>query len=94
MLHRPATARRLLAPLAALLALAACQAPRATAPDPTGRANAEMGQVLTQLAALNPRPLPSLTPAEARLQPSAADAPEHWPQARPKALDEELATAA
>ncbi len=72
--HRAATARRFLAPLVGLLALAACQAPRATAPDPTGRANAEMREVLTELAALNPKPLPGLTPTEARLQPGAADA--------------------
>ena len=85
--HPSATARWSLAPLVALAALAACQAPpRVSAPDPTGRANAEMGQVLQELAALNPRPLPGLTPVEARLQPDAAGAVRRVQRARTGAV--------
>lgn len=71
---RAATAAILRATAAAAVALAtlaACQtAP--PQPDPTGRADADMNRVLTQLAAMNPKPIESLTPAEARLQPTAA----------------------
>lgn len=73
MLSIATPALRLAAVIASITLLAACQmAP--TPPDPTGRANAEMGRVLTALAPMNPRPIETLSPAEARLQPTAAQA--------------------
>lgn len=61
------------AAVAGLTMLTTCQmAP--TPPDPTGRANAEMSRVLTALASMNPKPIETLSPAEARLQPTAAQA--------------------
>ena len=46
----------------------------ASAADPTGKADAEMLDVLESLASLNPRPIETLTPAEARANPTVADA--------------------
>ncbi|MDN3566854.1 alpha/beta hydrolase [Paeniroseomonas aquatica] len=57
-----------------LLGLAACQSPIARMPDPTGLAAGDMAELLQAYAALGPKPLESLTPAEARRQPSMADA--------------------
>ena len=49
--------------------------PTATMPaDPTSKADPDMAKVLAALAALSPKPLESLSPSEARRQPSAADA--------------------
>ena len=42
--------------------------------DPTTKADPDMAKILAALAALNPKPIETLTPAEARKQPSAADA--------------------
>ena len=42
--------------------------------DPTTKADPDMAKVLTALAALEPKPIETLTPAEARKQPSAVDA--------------------
>lgn len=68
---RPALRRTAMA--AGVAMLSACQmAP--TPPDPTGKANAEMSRVLTALASMNPKPIETLSPAEARLQPTAAQA--------------------
>jgi acetyl esterase len=59
-----------------LAALSACASdPRPmTPPDPTGRADPEMRALLEAFASLNPRPIETLTPAEARRQPTMADA--------------------
>ncbi|MCQ4158972.1 alpha/beta hydrolase [Roseomonas sp. GC11] len=56
--------------------LAACAtAPEPLPPaDPTGRADPEMRALLESLQALNPRPVETLRPEEARLQPTLADA--------------------
>lgn len=43
-------------------------------PDPTGRANPQMLEVLQELAALNPKPIEKLSPTEARQQPTPTDA--------------------
>jgi acetyl esterase len=43
-------------------------------PDPMKKADADMTKVLDALAALHPKPIETLTPAEARKQPSPADA--------------------
>ena len=42
--------------------------------DPSKKADADMTKVLDALASLNPKPLETLSPAEARKQPSPADA--------------------
>jgi acetyl esterase len=47
---------------------------RGTPKDPMKEANSEMKQVLTQLAALNGKPIETLDAVEARKQPTAADA--------------------
>lgn len=49
--------------------LAACAT---SAPDPTRQAGPEMAKVLTNLAAMNPIPIQTLSAVEARKQPSAA----------------------
>ena len=46
----------------------------ASLPDPSGKADPDMAKVLAALKALDPKPIESLTPSEARRQPSAADA--------------------
>lgn len=78
--------RHLAAALAATTAIAvgvpsavwsqSSSAPAASAPSstPAAAADADMGKVLAALAALGPKPIESLSPAEARRQPSAADA--------------------
>jgi len=48
--------------------------PAVTATDPSSKADADMAKVLAALAALNPKPIETLSPAEARKQPSPADA--------------------
>lgn len=65
----------LLLPLG-LAALSACAGNPAPIPqaDPTGRADPEMRALLEAWASLNPRPIETLTPAEARRQPTLADA--------------------
>jgi acetyl esterase/lipase len=45
-----------------------------TAPHAMGQANPQMQSVLDQLQSLNPKPIPTLTAAEARQQPTPADA--------------------
>lgn len=45
--------------------------------DPTGRADPQMRALLESLQALKPKPIETLTAAEARLQPSMADAVKH-----------------
>ena len=45
-----------------------------TAPHAMAQANPQMQSVLDQLQSLNPKPLPTLTAAEARQQPTPADA--------------------
>ena len=52
--------------------LAGCAGPPPAAPDPSGQANADMNRVLTALASMNPKPIETLTPDEARQQPTAA----------------------
>lgn len=42
--------------------------------DPAAKADPDMAKVLAALGELNPKPIETLTPAEARKQPSAADA--------------------
>jgi acetyl esterase/lipase len=42
--------------------------------DPTRKADPDMAKVLAALAALNPKPIETLIPAEARMQPTATDA--------------------
>ena len=42
--------------------------------DPSAKADPDMAKVLAALAALGPKPIESLTPSEARKQPSATDA--------------------
>lgn len=42
--------------------------------DPTSKADPDMAKVLAALAALEPKPIETLTPSEARKQPSPADA--------------------
>ena len=42
--------------------------------DPTTKADPDMAKVLAALASLDPKPIETLTPSEARKQPSAADA--------------------
>jgi acetyl esterase/lipase len=59
--------------LAALSACATDMAPT-TPPDPTGRADPDMRALLESLASLNGKPIETLTPAEARRQPTLADA--------------------
>lgn len=46
----------------------------ATQSDPAAKADPDMGKVLSTLAALNGKPIESLTPAEARKQPTPTDA--------------------
>ncbi len=58
---------------AAALAQAPAPAPMAAA-DPTAKADPDMAKVLAALAALGPKPIESLSAADARKQPSAADA--------------------
>jgi acetyl esterase/lipase len=59
-----------------LAALSACATDVSPMPpaDPTGRADPEMRGLLEAFASLNPKPIETLTPAEARRQPSMADA--------------------
>lgn len=64
--------------LLSLLGLAACASP----PGPSGRANPEMRAVLERFAASGARPLETLTPAEARAQPTPAAAAQQVAQAR------------
>lgn len=59
-------------PLALALAFSATLA--IAAADPVKKADADMTKVLDALAALGPKPLETLTPEEARKQPSPADA--------------------
>jgi acetyl esterase/lipase len=59
--------------LAALSACASDPMPM-TPPDPTGRADPEMRALLEAFASLNPKPIETLSPAEARRQPALADA--------------------
>jgi acetyl esterase/lipase len=59
--------------LAALLACASDPMPL-TPPDPTGQADPEMRALLESFASLNPKPIEALSPAEARRQPTMADA--------------------
>jgi len=60
------------------LASACATAPESLPPaDPTGRADAEMRALLESLQALRPKPIETLSPAEARLQPTMADAVKH-----------------
>ncbi|MDB5295820.1 MAG: nlhH [Phycisphaerales bacterium] len=60
-------------PLAVVPDWAAAQMP-ASPPEPTAKADAQMGTVLAALAKLGPKPLEALSAADARRQPSAADA--------------------
>ncbi len=66
--------------LPALLVLSSCAGgPKPTSSDPgmasaRGRADPQMMAVLAQLDALGPKPVQTLSPTEARLQPSASDA--------------------
>lgn len=46
----------------------------ASATDPSSKADPDMAKVLAALAALDPKPIENLSPADARKQPSAADA--------------------
>lgn len=84
----PLSRRAALLGAAALLPLSACGPvanPFAAAPpaaDPTGRADPQMRAVLESLQQLNPRPIPSLTPVEARRNPSLTDAVRRTVQAR------------
>ncbi len=56
-------------------AAASQNAQLANAPaDPSVKADPDMAKVLAALAALEPKPIETLTPADARKQPSAADA--------------------
>ena len=64
--------RRLLG--GSLLGLAACQNPIDRLPDPTGRATGDMAELLRVYASLGPKPIETLSPAEARQQPALADA--------------------
>ena len=59
-----------------LLALATALggAARADMVTPPAKPNKQMAEVLGQLAALNPKPIETLSPEEARLQPTPADA--------------------
>ena len=59
-----------------LAALSACATDVSPMPpaDPTGRADPEMRALLEAFASLNPKPIETLTPAEARRQPTMADA--------------------
>ena len=60
---------------AAALALSACATvPPPATPDPTGLASADMLRVLTAYHQSSARPLPNLTVAQARLQPTLLDA--------------------
>jgi acetyl esterase/lipase len=59
--------------LAALSACASDPMPM-TPPDPTGRADPEMRALLEAFASLNPKPIETLSPAEARRQPALSDA--------------------
>ncbi|MFT8244428.1 alpha/beta hydrolase [Roseomonas sp. BN140053] len=64
----------LLMGLATPALLSACATPSMGPADPSGRADPEMRALLESLAALNPRPIETLTAAEARRQPTLADA--------------------
>jgi acetyl esterase/lipase len=57
-----------------LLGLAACQNPIDRLPDPTGQATGDMAALLRAYAALGPKPVETLSAAEARRQPGMADA--------------------
>lgn len=66
-------ATRTLIATAAMALVAGCQmAP--TAPDPTGRADADMLRVLTAFQASGAKPVPTLTVDQARTQPTPGDA--------------------
>lgn len=61
----------------AIIALAACsprETPAPAIPDPLINADNDMKAVLASLQSLNPKPIETLTPQEARLQPSPANA--------------------
>jgi len=77
----PVLSRRasLLLPLGLAGLVSACaSSPESLPPaDPTGRANPQMRDLLESLQALRPKPIETLTPAEARLQPTMADAVRH-----------------
>ncbi|MBC9205883.1 alpha/beta hydrolase [Roseomonas aerophila] len=60
--------------LAATLAACATETMPTTPPDPTGRADPQMRALLESLAQLGGKPIETLTPAEARRQPTMADA--------------------
>ena len=59
---------------ALLSACASTSAPPAGPADPTGLADPEMKALLESLASLNPKPVETLSPLEARLQPGLSDA--------------------
>ncbi len=71
---QPDAAPRRAMAVAAVLALSACAAPPPAAPDPTGLASADMLLVLTAYHASGARPVAGLTVAQARNQPTIADA--------------------
>lgn len=60
--------------LAATLAACASDTMPASPPDPTGRADTQMQALLQSLAQLGGKPIETLTPEEARRQPTMADA--------------------
>jgi acetyl esterase len=78
-------------PRRALLFFAALALSSTThAADPTSRVNAQMRAVLDQLTVLGPKPLATLSPAEARRQPSASDAVLQWRQTQGDVAPEKL----
>ena len=60
--------------LAAVALLAGCAVPPPAVPDPTGRADADMLRVLTAFQKSGAQPIPNLTVAQARSQPTPGDA--------------------
>jgi len=69
----------LLLPLGLAGLVSACATEQAPLPpaDPTGKADPQMRAVLESYQSLRPKPIETLTPAEARLQPTMADAVKH-----------------
>jgi acetyl esterase/lipase len=63
--------------LAGLVSACATDMPPMPPADPSGRADPQMRAILESLAALKPRPVETLAPPEARLQPTLADAVRH-----------------